>query len=130
MSAHSVGFYEHESYLVSQVMGFIGPALAEGAAAVLIADPDHRSQFEAGLSRLPARASIDQSRIIALDAADTMARFMVDDWPHEGRFRAVLGEVIRDAGRRGNGTVRAFGEMVALLWREGKCQAAIRLEQM
>ena len=68
-------------------------------------------------------------RVRFLDAADTLARLMVDGWPDESRFRAVLGPVLAQAGSQG-GPVHAFGEMVALLCMEGRYEAAVRIEQL
>ena len=54
---------------------------------------------------------------------------MVDGWPDETRFRAVVRELLTRA--RGNGRrVRAFGEMVALLWARGDQGATVRLEYL
>jgi hypothetical protein len=49
--------------------------------------------------------------------------------PDESLFVQVVGAVLARAGGRYEG-VRAFGEMVALLWLEGKPEAARRLEQL
>src|SRR6185503_15422715 len=58
-------------------------------------------------------------------------KFMVGDMPDWTLFSGVLGEVI-DRSRRGDSLicVRAYGEMVDLLWRDGNKQAALRLEGM
>lgn len=64
-----------------------------------------------------------------LDAADTLARLLVDGWPDEARFRAVIGPVLAQAASRG-GQVAAFGEMVALLCAEGRYEAAVRLGEL
>ena len=66
---------------------------------------------------------------IALDAADTLACFMVDGEPDTQRFEAVIGAVLERASAGGR-PVRAFGEMVALLWMEGRCEATLRVEQL
>ena len=48
----------------------------------------------------------------------------------EHLFRDVLGGVLAEAQRRSStGHVRAFGEMVGLLWVEGDRAAATRLEE-
>src|SRR5262249_20760656 len=50
-------------------------------------------------------------------------------WPDEGRFAAVVGDLVtRIAGRRLR--IRVFGEMVALLWERGQREAAIHLEKL
>src|SRR6185295_1252417 len=52
---------------------------------------------------------------------------MVRGSPDEGLFNAVIGGLGGKTKKNGRG-LRAFGEMVALLWAEEKSEAAIRLE--
>lgn len=131
---HVVQFYAEDAPLLESISRFIATALEVGDAAVVIATKAHRD----GLAQqLKARGchladAVQQGRYIALDAAETMAQFMRDGRPDEARFTALLGRVIekaRAAAEGGNGRVAAFGEMVALLWSQGKPEAALQLEQ-
>src|SRR6185436_9997119 len=61
--------------------------------------------------------------------AETLSQFMVDGLPEPGRFQTVIGDVIASV-TDGRARVKAFGEMVALLWSEGNHAAAIQLEQL
>ena len=57
----------------------------------------------------------------------------VDGWPDAARFAEVVGGLIERVRAASGGEARrvaAFGEMVALLWMEGKADAAIRLEEL
>ena len=54
---------------------------------------------------------------------------MVDGWPDEERFANTIGALLGRAGRDGR-KVRAFGEMVALLWAQGHNGATVRLEHL
>ncbi len=73
-----------------------------------------------------------QGRYLSLDAANTLSKVTVNGWPDAARFSRVMGNNIRRLAlaARGEHRVAAFGEMVALLWAEGKPDAAIRLEQL
>ena len=65
-----------------------------------------------------------------IDAADTLAKFMGDGLPDCASVQGVCaGECIAQLAADGR-HVHAFGEMVALLWAEGKRHAAIRLEEL
>jgi PAS domain S-box-containing protein len=114
-----VHFYDEDAALVEKVADF----LASAPVAIVIATPQHLRDIERRLG--PEKPS----RLIALDAAETLARFMRDGWPDEQRFDKSVGEVVRDACADGH-TVHAFGEMVALLCAEGMYEAAIRLEEL
>jgi hypothetical protein len=128
--AHVVQFYESDAYLGEVVAGFLAAGLGEGDTAVVIATEAHRLQLERrrdddGFDVRAARAG---GRYVSYDAADTLSRLMVDGWPDEARLRDVIGSALLRAGRRGR--VRAFGEMVALLWDRRMPEAAVRLEQL
>ncbi len=128
VNGHAVQFYERESYLLDSVSEYIGSALSAASAGILIATPPHRDGVAQrlsarGLDVVGARA---QGRYVALDARDTLSRFMVDGWPDQARFDDTIGTLISTTRERAP-QVHAFGEMVALLWAEGNSDAAIRL---
>lgn len=130
-SDHFVHFYENESFLVESVSEFIGAALQSEEPAIVIATAAHRDSIDEclekkGVDIVAARA---REQYVTLDAAETLSAFMVNDAPDAERFRNAVGTVISGAARGGK-RVRAFGEMVALLWAEGNGAAAIRLEQL
>jgi PAS domain S-box-containing protein len=130
-SDHVVLVYEADDYLVDAVSRFVSTGLAAGEAAIVIATPPHREQLDArlraqGVELAPACA---QGQYIALDAAETLAQFMVDGWPHAQRFADVIGNIIAGARKR-YAHVRVFGEMVALLWAAGHGDAALQLEAL
>src|ERR1700737_1518916 len=58
---------------------------------------------------------------------------MVDGQPDPALFSETIGNIIAraaEASREENRRVVAFGEMVALLWADGKSEAAIQLEKL
>ncbi len=131
---HTVQFYGEDSSLLDELSRFIGTALVAGEAAVVIATKAHRD----GLTqRLQSRGfetatAVEQGRYIALDAAETLAKFMRSGWPDAGLFVETIGSVLDQPAAVGGKTCRisAFGEMVALLWAQGNAEAAVRLEQL
>jgi signal transduction histidine kinase len=131
---HTVQFYGEDSSLLDELSRFVATELVAGNAAVVIATKAHR---EGLAQRVQARGfdiarAVEQGRYIALDAADTLRRFIRDGWPDAALFNdtvgSVLGQVMAILGSTGR--VAAFGEMVALLWARGQGEAAIRLEQL
>jgi len=133
--AHVVQFYGDDGFFLDELSRFIGTALGAGEAALVIATKEHRDGLARrlkmwGLDTTRAKA---QGRYVALDATETLAEFMVDGWPDAARFAEVVGgliESVRAASGSDARHVAAFGEMVALLWMEGKAGAAIRLEEL
>jgi anti-sigma regulatory factor (Ser/Thr protein kinase) len=127
---HVVQFYAADGELVDAVGAYLRGALVAGDSAIVIASPEHRDAFEAHLIAAGVDVELARAReqLLLVDAADTLARFMVDDRPDPVAFDAVVGELVRASGARG--PVRAYGEMVALLWDAGLVNAAIEVEEL
>src|SRR5580693_7021269 len=133
--SHVVQFYSEDRFLLDELCHFIGTALVAGSSAVIIATKDHADNLSQRLKNqgLDLAQAIASGRYVALDAAETLAKIMVGGLPDAARFSEVIGGVIARAAAAAqdeNHRVVAFGEMVALLWAEGKPEAAISLEKL
>jgi PAS domain S-box-containing protein len=129
---HDIAFYESEDDLTELATAFLAAGLAERDAIVAIVTPAHRAAVSAGLvERGFDVASLEaRGRVRFLDAEETLASFVRDEMPDVNRFAAVVGGELDQAGRSGGGRVRAFSEMVDMLWRGGREMAALRLEEL
>lgn len=128
---HVVQFYDREADLVRVVGAYLVTAVAEDAVAIVIADESHRVAFEAELvgAGIDVIRATEEGRVVWLDASRTLSLFMEDGRIEADRFRKVIGGVVRWA--RGTGRpVRAYGEMVALLWDAGDILGAIEVEKL
>jgi hypothetical protein len=128
---HAVQFYGHEEELADRVAGYLLGALQHDGVAVVIATAAHRRAFEGRLTRagvdLAAAARAGTYR--TLDAGDTVRALTTGGQLDRGAFDRVIGSLIADAGQ-GERPVRAYGEMVALLWDAGLVNDAVQLEEM
>jgi MEDS: MEthanogen/methylotroph, DcmR Sensory domain len=107
-------------------------ALTQDGVAVIAASAEHsHTVFDRLIARgIDVAAAQAGQRLIALDASETLAKFFVDGRIDSKRFRASVGSVVADASeRRAGGPVQIYGEMVAVLWRDGHVNAAIELER-
>jgi signal transduction histidine kinase len=132
---HVVQFYSEDSFLLDDLSRFVGTALGGGEAAIVIATKGHRDglAYRLRLRGFDPATAIEAGRYVPLDAAETLSKFMVDGSPDPARFRDVIGAVIATATAAAEvdpPRISAFGEMVALLWAEGNCRAAIELENL
>jgi hypothetical protein len=128
---HLVQFYGQEGAFLDSLGEFVGGGLLHGESVVVIATASHLGALD---TRLRARSfdvdrAIIQDRYLPLDAAGTLAQFMVNGWPDEQRFRAVVAGIVARA-RRGAPRVRAFGELVAVMWARGEHAATVHLERL
>jgi hypothetical protein len=126
---HLVQFYETDSFLIQTIAAFTAQGLAKDESVIVIATPDHRTALEAKLKQggvdLAAARAI--GRFSAYDAQTMLDRFMVYGHPDRRRFRAQIGPIVELASMNG-APIRAFGEMVHLLWQERNKDAAVELE--
>lgn len=121
-SDHMVQFYSDPEFLVEAVAHYIGCGLRQGEAAIIIARPEHSERFMRALKRESSPA------LRLLDAETTLSSFMVNGMPEWTAFHRIIGGAIAEL-RLQYPTVRAYGEMVDILWQRGDQQAAIRLEE-
>jgi signal transduction histidine kinase len=135
LHAHVAQFYGDDAFLLESLSRFIGTALGAGDAAVVIATLAHRD----GLARILKSRGLDTSsalragRYLSLDAAETLATFMVNGWPDRDLFNEIVGKLIARTKTQSAGDdkrIAIFGEMVSILWSQGKFDAALRLEQL
>ena len=128
---HFVQFYRQDSHLVGEVADFMAAGLRSVEGAVIIGSPVHREAIEHQLQArgIDLAAARVRKQYVALDAEETLARFMVDRVPDEALFMHVVGGVVTRMASAGF-RVRAFGEMVAVLWGRGEQEGALKLEQL
>jgi signal transduction histidine kinase len=144
-AGHSVQFYEDDAFLVGTVVDFLAPSFPKGPPAIVIATKQHRETFAQRLAS--AGVDVDDARrcgqLTMLDAREMLATIMIGGVPDSDRFRARIGAVMersiqqcikRRITQRNDGSqrtvIRAYGEMVDLLWKDGNTDGAIRLEEL
>ena len=127
---HIVQVYQDREFLADAVAEYIGTGLQEGEGAIVVARPNHAQAFKAALrkSGIDVEAALKRGQLVMLDAQETLARFTRDGAPQWTPFREVVGGVIAET-RLHFPVVRAYGEMVDILWQRGERDAAIRLEE-
>src|ERR1700726_990813 len=88
---HSVQFYENADALLERAGRFLAAGLTAGDASVIIATEPHRRGLEerliaGGVDLAAARA---EGRYLALDAEETLSKFMVGSEPDARAFNEV-----------------------------------------
>jgi hypothetical protein len=131
-AGHDVQFYETEDFLAASVARFLAEGIRAGQPLVVIATESHRLAFIERLKTMQIDAS-DTSRVDVawLDARETLAAFMERGMPDPEMFEATVGNVLkRVVAQRSYIVVRAYGEMVDLLWKDGNIDGALALEEL
>ena len=130
--SHFVQFYGADDRHINKNVGcFLAEGLKLGGALV-IGSPSRNTAvaFEINEMGIDSAQAVENGNLRFLDAEATLDQFMVDGQPYWGRFERTIGSVIREIRTSvGHGGLRAYGEMVGVLWTRGQYSAAVRLEQ-
>lgn len=134
-TGHVVQFYSDDAFLLDAVSRFIGQALGAGDAAIVVATEEHRGQLDQRLRAkgLDTLAAIQQGRYIVLDADACLAKLTRGGRLDPSAFAESVVSIVDRAHAAVQGKssrVAVFGEMVALLWRQGNGEAALELERL
>lgn len=130
-SEHIAHFYENDDELLDALSIYIGEGLKQNDGAIVIATPEHLRALRYRLDGMEAdlMRAMFEDRYITLEASVALTSFMVDGQPDERLFNEMARTLLRRASTSGR-RVRAFGEMVALLWASGNREGTVQLEQM
>ena len=128
--SHLVQFYEDDGFLIDSLTRWFADGLSAGDSCIYVGTEAHRVSLDQHLNArgVDLDKLCKEGRFVCCDASQVLSTFMVEEWPDEALFiRAIEGVLRRVTKPR---EVRVFGEMVALLWADGKRQAAVRLEEL
>lgn len=131
VNRHFAQLHRDPRALTDAVTLYLETGLRRGNGVVVIATPPHTERFLARLRESDLHpGKFQKSGQLELHDAELMLRkFMRNDTPDWEDFRKALSAVFERVQAFGRGTTRAYGEMVNVLWQEGKQEAAIRLEE-
>lgn len=129
---HLVQIYHDNSAFLDSLEGFVAGGISAGDGVVVIATPAHLLALGDRLMKrgINVRAALQAEQYFALDAEETLSKFMINGWPDPVLFRDLVASILQRAKGGGSRHVRAFGEMVAVLWSQGNNNATVRLEHL
>ncbi|HJP85016.1 MAG TPA: MEDS domain-containing protein [Gemmatimonadaceae bacterium] len=133
IEGHDVQFYTSDKYLIESVVRFLSDGIRAGQPIIVIATEQHRRAFVEELQK----RGLDPDKLYSgqlsvwLDARETLNAFMESSIPNRELFYATVGSVFeRLVEKRYYLVVRAYGEMVDLLYKDGNAEGAILVEQL
>ena len=129
---HDVHFYQNDDFLCDCVAEFLADGIKLDQTLVVIATDAHWRGIARRLAEtIDVEAAREQGTLFVLNAGHGLAMFMDGDMPDANLFRTSIGAAVDRACERSPGrAVRAYGEMVDLLWREDNFEGAVALENL
>ena len=130
---HFVQLYAaDEAALAKNVGRYLWEGYKRGDGLLVIATAEHNAHFLQHLEQFGADtvAAVRDRRLAFFDARETLSGFMVAGHPDWEKFQELVGSamsVVRSLDARAG--LRAYGEMVGVLWKARQFSAAIQLEQ-
>jgi hypothetical protein len=128
---HELQLYPHDEALIASLTDYITKGLGNKESVIVIATAEHLEALRQNLTinNVDLDSAIDLDKYIPIEAASFLQTFLINDWPVRDLFIKAVTPVLKRAMASGT-TVRAFGEMVVLLWRKQLYAATVHLEQL
>lgn len=129
---HLVQIYENEEVVLDSLEGFVESGFKAGDSVIIIATDNRLKALNGRLQTHGFNLKKLQSthQYMPHDANETLDKFMMNGWPDEVLFMKTVKEVITLARGKNKRRVRAYGEMVAVLWGQGHNGATVQLEHL
>ena len=129
---HAVQFYSEEKNLFETAASFLGQGFLENRPAVIVATGRHTAGILDALRErmIDIRRAQRLGRLVVLDAERMIETVVAGDVPDQVKLEESFGTVISSLAKSfGSGVkVQLYGEGVNVLWKQGRYDAAIRLE--
>ena len=128
---HIAQVYRDESFFMEAVVRFVAAGLRQGEGVVLVM---RKVNWDKLVGQLAAQGfdvdrAVERGQVSTHDADETLGHLMKDGKPDAAAFQETVGNVIRGMRSRYK-AVRAFGEMVDILWHDDRRDAAAALEEL
>ena len=96
---HLVQIYQDEGVFLDALEGFIAGGILAGDGVVVIATPVHLASLNERLNArdIDVAGALKNDQYIALDAEETLTKFMVMGWPDEDFSRALVLDILKRA---------------------------------
>jgi hypothetical protein len=132
-SPHAIHFYSSEGFLLDSLSRFVGTALEAGDSSFFIATQVHLDGLAEQLKmrKVDMDTAVKSGRYVALEARQALAQLTVKGKVDKARIDEFARGVLLPLKAAAEGKpqrVAGCGELVALLWAEGKADVAIELE--
>lgn len=126
---HLVQFYESDEFLTQIVTDYVVPSLGVDEGVIIIATADHQRLFLDSFDAFfEVKDLLAKGQLVMLDAEEMMGKFILNGALDEELFYMTVGGQIQDMKKKFK-NIKAYGEMVNLLWQIGNQHTTFDLEK-
>ncbi len=131
-SEHLVQLFDEPESLVATVAAFLRSGWERGDNLLVVARPSNWALVSTDLAAdgCPVADLLAGGTLVVLDAATTMATFLLNGDPEPARFDEHVGATVRRLCDSSAAGLTAYGEMVDILVGQGNYVGAERLEAL
>ena len=128
---HEAYFYHSNDALVQRLTRVVRESLNDNRFAMLFLTREHKDLLEMALraSGVDVDTAMRESRMRLLDARALCDRLLEGDRIDQQRFDAAFDKLLAEGVSSGK-EITVCGEIVNLLWQEGRQEAALQLERL
>ena len=130
---HIVQLYQDQEFLNRAVCRYARAGIANGEGVMLFPTLAHWDAFRPRLEAegVDVRAAQERGQLTVIDADELLPRFMRGAMPDPPTFNVVIGDIFGRARAGGSfQKMRAWGELVNVLWERGDVAGSMNLEDL
>ncbi len=128
--SHVVAYYDSDNSLVQSLCDFLSAGTAAGETCIVVARSNIITKLYREYASTPGVLhTLSNDKHLVFRAEAVLDDFMVDGMPDRTKFLKTIKGLVDEADSKGK-PVRAYGDMVALLWEEGNHDGAMALEKL
>jgi hypothetical protein len=130
---HIVQLYQDQEFLNCAVCRYVGDGITNGEGVVLFPTLTHWDAFRPRLEAegVDVHAAQERGQLTVVDAGELLPRLMRGAMPDLPAFKGVIGDIFGQARAGGSyPKLRAWGELVNVLWERGDVAASMNLEDL
>ena len=128
---HFLQVYESDDVLIDSLEAYVCAGIVKGDGVVIVATEAHLISLNERLERVfNVKKLMADKQFIPLNADIILEMILVHDTIDEQKFMLLINDILSMVRQNKENRIRVYGELVAILWRQGNRNAVLTLEKL
>ena len=128
---HFLQVYESDDVLIDSLEAYVCSGIVKGDGVVIVATEAHLISLNERLERIfNVKKLMADKQFIPLNADIILEMILVHDTVDEQKFMLLINDILSMVRQNKENRIRVYGELVAILWRQGNRNAVLTLEKL